>query len=162
MLGRTPTALRGLSHGSASGDERGEDVDLASGRRPRERSPQVPVSQAGLTWLRVMSPRTTAVTARIAPIWSGCEVDRPNATTRAITAWTRARTIAGSRPQIVPGWLSITCHAPYAAAARSAAALTAAAAVFSAASSCAWLNGVGSGAGRMLVTSAAFANIERP
>ena len=38
-------ACRGLSHGSARGDEGREDVDLAGGRRPRERSPQVPVSQ---------------------------------------------------------------------------------------------------------------------
>lgn len=48
------------------------------------------------------------------------------------------------------------------AAARSAAPLTAAAAVFAAASTCAWLNGVGSGAGRMAVTSDAFANIAPP
>ena len=33
------------------------------------------VSHTGLTRLRVMSPRTTAVTARIAPIWSGARRD---------------------------------------------------------------------------------------
>ena len=31
---------------------------------------------------------------------------------RWLTARTRASTIARSRPQIVPGWLSITYHAP--------------------------------------------------
>ena len=34
-----PDRLRGASHGSASGDERGQHVDLASGRRRRERPP---------------------------------------------------------------------------------------------------------------------------
>ena len=93
--------LRCIRHRPASGNERGQDVDLAGRRRPRERPTQVPVSHTGLTRLRVMSPRTTAVTARIAPIWSGARL-RPNATTRAITAWTRASTIAGSRPKARP------------------------------------------------------------
>ena len=35
----------------------------------------MPVPHTGLTRLRVMSPRTTAVTARIAPIWSGARRD---------------------------------------------------------------------------------------
>ena len=58
-----------ISHRTTAGNERGQDVDLAGGRRPGERTSEVAVSHdAGLTRLRVMSPRITAVTAMIAPI----------------------------------------------------------------------------------------------
>jgi len=63
-----------LRDGSPRGDLGGEDVHLAGGRRPREPAPQVPVPHAGLTRLRVIGPKITAVTARITPIWSGARL----------------------------------------------------------------------------------------
>jgi len=70
-----------------------------------------------------MRPRIAAVTARIAPIWSGARL-RPNAATRAITAWTRAKTIAYSEESAgidaLAGELtSDQSPAPYAAIPRS-------------------------------------------
>ena len=76
VLGRMPSG-RGVRDRTSCRHECRQDVDLAGGRRPRERAARVAVSHdAGLTRLRVMSPRITAVTARIAPIWSGAR-ERP-------------------------------------------------------------------------------------
>ena len=63
-----------LGDGTARRHVGGEHIDLAGRRRLRERPSQVPVPHTGLTRLRVIRPRITAVTARIAPIWSGARL----------------------------------------------------------------------------------------
>ena len=66
---RANTYTRRRARNGASGRHEGsEDVDLPGRRSARERPSQVPVTQAGLSRLRVRRPRITAVTASIAPI----------------------------------------------------------------------------------------------
>ena len=89
MLGRMPSALppsarirlpRRRQRGRRTGGRSASAEENRGGTR---------LSRNGAHLAAVMSPRITAVTARIAPIWSGARL-RPNATTRAMTAWTRA------------------------------------------------------------------------